>query len=329
MDLNEISWYMKYVPKKIEDYVFDNNDYKILVNKWITQEYIDGNLLISGLAGTGKTSLTEIIIRSVIKHEYDLKVIKSRSVNQIDELIHWCPIATVHSKKKIVYIEEFDKLSSTAQTALKDSILEKFQDNTSFICNTNFINKLDPAILSRFNYKFNLIGHKEESYNKLVNILTAENIHFNSDVLKTFVENNYKKGLRNLITSIQMGSISGILNLEKDITESSLEDQIVNITTAIYTKLYHLNKVDLRRAVLIDPINSAIGKEYAELIDIVQYNYDLDWDKIFIILESKISFLPIKMIISRYIETFANKKLPSIHYISFLYESMKSIMEIS
>jgi len=329
MNLKEISWYMKYVPKRIEDYVFDNNDYKLLVNKWINQEYVDGNLLISGLAGTGKTSLTEIIIKSIIKHEYDLKVIKSRSVNQIDELVYWCPIAPVSSKKKIVYIEEFDKLSNTAHTALKDSILEKFQENTSFICNTNFINKLDPAIISRFNYKFHLVGNKDESYTRLVNILTSENIHFNEDVLKSFVENNYKKGLRNLITSIQMGSISGILNLEKDITESSLEDQIVTITMAIYAKLYHLNKIDLRRAVLIDPINSIIGKEYAELLELTQYNFDLDWDKIFIILEDKISFLPIKMIISRYIETFTNKKLPHIHYISFLYETMKSIMEIS
>lgn len=329
MHLKEISWYMKYVPKQLEDYVFDNNDYKLLVHKWINQEYIDGNLLISGLAGTGKTSLTELIIKNIIKHEYDLKVIKSRSVNQIDELIYWCPIATIQSKKKIVYIEEFDKLSSTAHTALKDSILEKFQETTSFICNTNFINKLDPAILSRFNYKFHLIGNKDESYTKLVNILTAENIHFNEEVLKGFVENNYKKGLRNLITSIQMGSISGILNLEKDITESSLEDQVVTLTMNLYTTLYHLNKIELRRAVLIDPINSVIGKEYGELLEITQYNLDLDWDKIFIILESKISFLPIKMIISKYIETFANKKLPSIHYLSFLYESMKSIMEIS
>jgi DNA polymerase III delta prime subunit len=328
MDLTQISWYMKYCPKTIADYVFDNNELETLVNKWIEQDYIDGNILFSGPAGVGKTALSELLIKSLIKHEYDLKVIKSRSVNQIDELYSWCQISTVGSKKKIVYIEEFDKLSSTAHTSLKDSILEKFQDNVTFICNTNFINKLDPAILSRFNYKFVLHGNKEQSLERLMFILRAENIHFKEELLKDFVSENYRKGLRNLITSIQMGSITGILNLEDNIIDA-LEDDIVRLTHEIFTKLMGLNKLELRRIVLIDPINSVVSKEYGTLLDIIQFNNDIDWDKVFLDLNDKISYLPVKMCISKYIESIDNKKIPYIHYISFLYETMRSLMEIS
>jgi DNA polymerase III delta prime subunit len=328
MNLKEISWYMKYQPKTISEYVFDNNEYKSLVEKWLNQEYIDGNLLMSGPAGTGKTALTEILIKSLIKHEYDLKVIKSRSVNQIDELYSWCQIQTIGSNKKIVYIEEFDKLSSTAHTTLKDSLLEKFQDNVTFICNTNYINKIDPAILSRFNYKFILKGNREESYNKIVNILTTENIHYNESLLKDFVDKNYKKGLRNLITSIQIGSVSGVLNLEENLLDS-LEDEIIKLTLDIYKIILNLGKSELKRIILIDPINSMISKEYASLMEILQFNGDIDWNKVFIELEQSVRYLPVKVLISKYFETFESKKLPYLHYNSFLYDSMKSIMDIS
>lgn len=319
---------MKYQPKNISEYVFDNDEYKTLVEKWLTQEYIDGNLLMSGPAGTGKTALTEILVKALIKHEYDLKVIKSRSVNQIDELYSWCQIQSVGSKKKIVYIEEFDKLSSTAHTTLKDSILEKFQDNVTFICNTNYINKIDPAILSRFNYKFILKGNKEESFNRIVDILTKENIHYNERLLKDFVNVNYKKGLRNLITSIQIGSVSGVLNLQETILDS-LEDEIIKLTLDIYKIAFNANKIELKKIILVDPINSLISKEYSSLIEIIQFNNDIDWNKVFLELEQGINFLPVKVLISKYFETFENKKLPYLHYISFLYESMKIVMEIS
>lgn len=328
MNLKEISWYMKYQPKNISEYVFDNDEYKTLVEKWLTQEYIDGNLLMSGPAGTGKTALTEILVKALIKHEYDLKVIKSRSVNQIDELYSWCQIQSIGSKKKIVYIEEFDKLSSTAHTTLKDSILEKFQDNVTFICNTNYINKIDPAILSRFNYKFILKGNKEESFNRIVDILTKENIHYNERLLKDFVNINYKKGLRNLITSIQIGSVSGVLNLQETILDS-LEDEIIKLTLDIYKIAFNANKIELKKIILVDPINSLISKEYSSLIEIIQFNNDIDWNKVFLELEQGINFLPVKVLISKYFETFENKKLPYLHYISFLYESMKIVMEIS
>lgn len=328
MNLKEISWYMKYQPKNISEYVFDNDEYKTLVEKWLIQEYIDGNLLMSGPAGTGKTALTEILVKALIKHEYDLKVIKSRSVNQIDELYSWCQIQSIGSKKKIVYIEEFDKLSSTAHTTLKDSILEKFQDNVTFICNTNYINKIDPAILSRFNYKFILKGNKEESFNRIVDILTKENIHYNERLLKDFVNINYKKGLRNLITSIQIGSVSGVLNLQETILDS-LEDEIIKLTLDIYKIAFNANKIELKKIILVDPINSLISKEYSSLIEIIQFNNDIDWNKVFLELEQGINFLPVKVLISKYFETFENKKLPYLHYISFLYESMKIVMEIS
>jgi len=125
-----------------------------------------------------------------------------------------------------------------------------------------------------------------------------------------------------------MGSISGVLNLEDQLLDT-LEDEVVKLTLDIYSKLFNINKLELRKIILIDPLNSVISKEYASLIEIIQFNPDIDWTRIFLELERNMNFVPIKIIIAKYFESIDTKKLPYIHYISFLYDSMKSIMEIS
>jgi DNA polymerase III gamma/tau subunit len=324
--MQEISWYMKYAPKEVDDYVFYENYHKDIVSKWLDNGFIDGNILLYGPPGVGKTALSELLIKKLITHQYDIKVIKSRSVNQIDELFGWCQTVPTKSKKKIVYIEEFDKLSSTAHTAMKDSLLEKFQDNVSFICNTNFINKIDSAVISRFNYKLRLVGDKNNTYDRLTHILINENITYNEDILKSFVEKNYTKGLRNLITSIQIGSMSGLLNLE-DINDT-YENLIIEHTINIYNTIMKESKAgNKQKQILLDPLNSVISEEYSKIINIIYYNYDINWDVVFMELERQIAFVPVKIIISDFIDSIENKKLPYVHYISFLYKSMKVFME--
>lgn len=326
--MRELSWYMKYAPNDVGEYIFYNNTHRQMVEGWLEQGYIDGNLLLYGPPGIGKTALSEILIKNLIKHQYDIKVIKTRSVNQIDELYSWCQTVPTKSIKKIVYIEEFDKLSSVALTTMKDSLLEKFQDNVSFICNTNFINKIDSAVISRFNYKLNLLGDKENTFSRLEHILINENITYNVDLLREFVDKNYTKGLRNLITSIQIGSMSGILNLE-DITDT-FENNIIEHTMAIYKIIAKGSKnggVSKQRQILLDPLNSDISEHYSKIVDIIYYNYDINWDIVFLELERQVSFVPVKILISEYIDTFEHKKLPYVHYISFLYKSMKSFMD--
>ena len=320
------SWFMKYNPSSFDHYIFENEDYKILINKWLTNKFIDGNLLLYGNAGVGKTTLSELLVKNLTKTHHDLKVIKSRSVSQIDELYSWCQSSPI-GIKKIVYIEEFDKLSHVAFTTLKDSILEKFQEHVKFICNTNFINKLDPAIVSRFNYRFNLKGNPVGITDRLKYILVEEKISFDESILSKFVSNNWFKGLRNLITTIQMSSIDGSLNL-KDRVIDTLENDIIENTLNIYSKILKLNKQDIKKIILIDPLNSIICDDYRKLIDLIQYNVDINYDIVFLHLEQQVNFLPIKILIGKYIESINDKKMPHIHFLSFIYESMKSVMDI-
>jgi SpoVK/Ycf46/Vps4 family AAA+-type ATPase len=55
----------------------------------------------------------------------------------------------------IVVCEEFDRLSTQALTILKDGFLEKWMPKVAFIATTNNIQKIDSALLQRFNIKMN------------------------------------------------------------------------------------------------------------------------------------------------------------------------------
>jgi len=90
------------------------------VKSWIDNETIPGNVLLSGPAGTGKTTTAIVIIRKIIKNQADLCRIKTRSVSDVDEKIApFVQKKPVSSKCKIVLIEELDRTSRQFQAQLK------------------------------------------------------------------------------------------------------------------------------------------------------------------------------------------------------------------
>ncbi len=239
----DIAWFMKYSPKNFDEFVFEDNTHKEYVNKWLSKKYIDGNILFYGPAGVGKTVFSELLINNLITSSYDLKRIRSRSVTEIDELYSWCQKKPMSSSKKIVYIEEFDKLSNVALTTLKDTILEKFQEYVSFICATNYINYIEYPLKTRFNYLINLKGDKvDEIFNRIVFILNSEKINFDETKLKNYIFCNYTVGLRTLITKLQCRSISGVLNLDDRNEIHTLEETIVQNTLEIIRIVLNLKK---------------------------------------------------------------------------------------
>ena len=183
-DVLNKSWYMKYQPKELKDLIFDNNEHKDLMSKWVLDESVDGNILFYGKPGLGKTASSEILIRTCIKSQSDLFICVDRDTDEMREKVSVFvkKNPSMKSKKKIVYIEEFDKLHAEALNILKNGIMEKYQDICTFICCTNYIDKVkrkDEAILTRFTYKIGFLGNNIDGiYNRLNEILHLENAIF-------------------------------------------------------------------------------------------------------------------------------------------------------
>jgi len=331
--MQNLSWYAKYQPKVVEDYVFEDENLKSQVHEWLSQGYIPGNVLLYGKAGLGKSALAELLIRATIKSPHDLKKMRTRSVDEVDGLFSWLQKAPVASKRKIVLFEEMDRISSASATQLKSDVMEKFQTISSFIGTTNYVSKLDPALVSRFNFKIELKGANVDGFmNRLKFILDTENVSYDAELLKQFVANSHKIGMRNLITALQANTVNGGVDFTSINTGAggSVEDKVMILTMDIFNKIFSCPDMPEKKKAILQPMTSQLlCKPYAELSEILQFNRNMDYEMVFDSLIEKIKFVPIQMLASDYSDKIDFKKMKHLSYLAFIYESCKCIIDIN
>jgi len=330
--LSSVSWFKKHQPKSIDDYVFETEEHKDLVKVWMENEIIPGNILLYGKAGTGKSSLAHLLLYQIIKSQYDLNQVKDKSVDNIDSLHIWCQKKPVKSKKKIIYIEEIDRCSSAAFNSLKDELMEKYQEHVSFICTTNHLNRIEHAVQTRFTFIFNLnSSNLAGTYDRLSNILQAENITFTTDGLKSYVENNIQIGLRDMINGLQVNVRNGTIDFTNlRIQKSEQEDEVIKNTLEIIKKLMECRNSKEKSIAYNMPMNSSvIGAQYAAILEVINYNNDLNYTSIYTEMVEKINYGPLIILIDRYLATLESRRFQHIHYIAFLNEVMSCLVELN
>jgi len=327
-----ISWFEKYRPKTIDEMVFSNQAQKNLAQTWLQSEKIDGNLLLSGPAGTGKTTLAEILIRGLIKNQADLCRMKTRSVAEIDEKIKPFVVKKpVGSKSKIVYIEEVDGISKQGQRQLKEDLLEKYQNYVSFICCTNYPKRIDSALYTRFTYKIDFNSDNiEEIKKRLLYILKCESARFSDDDFEEFVKKNYFHGLRDLINSLQVSYISnnGEINFQDLEKNLNIEDNLIHLIHTMLGTVMSSVEPNQRKLCLINPMNSIIAKDYQTFVTLCHNNWDINYENIFIRLYETTRFLPLQVIISKYSEDVENKKFPHMHMIACFHDMLQCVLNV-
>jgi len=238
MQQQYISWFEKYRPRTIDELIFPNiingenkgADYiRQIFTKFYNQEFIQGNVLSYGEAGRGKTSLNKIMQGKIVKHPSDIFIL-GRKTEDVDKLKKWLQQSKVKSNQKLVIIEEIDRLSNQAQTILKDGLLEKYQHNTAFLATTNNPDKLDKALVTRFNYRLYFDDYDEnEVFKRVKFILDSEGIKYDENLVRQFIKLYLKRGLRELISNLEISSVTGefIFDPKKALNLTGNEDYIV------------------------------------------------------------------------------------------------------
>lgn len=330
--MSKTSWFIKYAPKSINDLIFDSNEHKTLVENWLENEFIDGNVLLFGGFGLGKTVTSEILINHIIKAQNDLYIAKDRSVKEIrEQIIPFTTKKPVKSKQKIVYIEEIDKMHKDAFNLLKTNTMEKHQKNCSFIACTNYIKKVEGAVQSRFNYKISFNGNNIEGIiERMKYILDNEQAEYDYDQLVKFVNENYNSGIREIINLLQNSYISnnGSINFENIAKVGSIEGRIVELIKHIINVMINLDARGKKLAIDY-PENSQINEEYKELVSILHNNIDINYNYIYDQIYHMTRYIPLKMLCARYIEQQEFKYFPHINLLGFLYEGLKCIAEVN
>ena len=209
-------WVEKYRPRRIEDCIL-TNELKETFKQFINQKELP-NLLLSGTAGTGKTTVARALCEEL---SVDYIIINgSDEGRQIDTLRNKIKnfastvSLTETASHKVVILDEADYMNpESVQPALRNFI-ETFYKNCRFIFTCNYKNKILPALHSRCTVIDFAITNGDkikimtQLMNRLCGILTEEVIEFDKKVIAELIQ-KYFPDFRRTINELQRYSVRG------------------------------------------------------------------------------------------------------------------------
>jgi len=209
-------WVEKYRPTKIDDCIL-TNELKETFKQFLNQKELP-NLLLSGTAGTGKTTVARALCEE-LGADY-IMINGSDEGRQIDTLRHKIKnfastvSLTETAGHKVVIIDEADYMNpESVQPALR-AFIEIFYKNCRFIFTCNFKHKILPQLHSRCTVIDFAItdGDKNKSYSdfhkRLQYILNEEKIEFDPKILAELIQ-KYYPDFRRTINELQRYSVRG------------------------------------------------------------------------------------------------------------------------
>lgn len=214
-------WVEKYRPTKIDDYIFHDAAAKTLITKMIADKHIP-HLLLSGVQGSGKTTLSQILVNELEIDETDVLVINASDENSVDDIrgkIKGFISTFAMGEFKVIRLEEADYISLPGQGIMR-SMMEDYADVARFILTCNYENKIIPPIKSRCQHLRFKAGDKNDIAEYVAQILVSEKVTFNIDTLDKFISIGYPD-IRKIVNSLQQHtSETGELELPRTADEA-------------------------------------------------------------------------------------------------------------
>ena len=204
-------WVEEFRPRKLEDYIFQDPNQKLSFAKMIADKSIP-NLLLSGVQGSGKTTMALMLIQALELEDTDVLIINASDENSVDTIrdkLKSFVSTFAMGPFKVVCLEEADYITLNGQSVLR-KLMEDFTDSVRFILTCNYEHKIMPAISSRCqHYRFKSFD-KDDIAERVALILATKHVKFTLDLVDQYVAAGYPD-IRKVINMLQQSCVDGVL----------------------------------------------------------------------------------------------------------------------
>lgn len=211
---NNFLWVEKYRPKSIDECILPESLKNVFTTLRDKGELI--NLLLSGSAGTGKTTVARALCEElgcdyIIINGSD----EGRSIDVLrDKIKKFVSTVSTSDKPKVVIIDEADYLGLAVQPALRNFI-EEFSSNARFILTCNYKHKIIQPLHSRCSVIDFSVGKNDfasiagQVAKRCINILDAENVSYAKEAVLEVVKHFFPDNRRTINELQRYAQISG------------------------------------------------------------------------------------------------------------------------
>jgi DNA polymerase III delta prime subunit len=238
--MQEFLWVEKYRPKKIEDTILPEG-LKETFKSFIQQGSIP-NLLLTGSAGVGKTTVARAMLEEI---GADYIVINGSMNGNIDTLRNdiqqFASSVSFTGGRKYVILDEADYLNANSTQPALRNFMEEFSRNCGFILTCNFKNRIIEPLHSRCSVVEFKISKEDlpklavQFFKRVVGILSTEKIEYDKAVVAELI-NRHVPDWRRVLNELQRYSVNG--SIDSGIFANLQDENLKELVSAIKEKKF-------------------------------------------------------------------------------------------
>ena len=227
-------WVEEYSPQTVEDCILPK-DIKSKFLKFRDEKRFP-NLILSGPAGVGKTSLVKALCEEIDADVLFVNASLDRGIGDVRTTVAgFASTASMYGGQKVVILDEADNLTQDSQKALR-ALVEEFQNHCTFVLTCNYPHNIIDAIHSRCSvFDFGVRDPSTltklggEMFKRCITILKSNDIPFDKDVLAKYIMDaapDWRGILNNLQSESKEGAITNnILRESADALVKMMRDK--------------------------------------------------------------------------------------------------------
>jgi len=288
---DEFLWVEKYRPKTIEECILPEQTKKTFL-EFLNKGEVP-NLLLSGPAGCGKTTVAKALCKQL---GVDVYVINGSDEGRFLDTVrnnakNFASTVSLssESKHKVIIIDEADNTTPDVQLLLRASI-EEFSKNCRFIFTCNYKNKIIEPLHSRCAVvEFGIQGKLKQEiaakfFGRLVSILEQERVDADKKVLAELI-NKHFPDWRRVLNECQRYSVGGKIDsgILAHFSDVKVNDLIKNLKEKNFPQVrkWCVDNLDNDPAVLLRRIYDSLSSSLvpssvpASVLILAKYQYQI------------------------------------------------------